>query len=179
MGLRLGVDIGGTFTDLAPVDEETSKQSIWKVPSTPDDYSAAVIDAIKALSSDRDVAPEAMTFLSHATTVVTNAILESKGARAALITSRIHIVDKEGNKKPIQGKGPAFSMPAGSEVWYDVAGSGGYGNPEERDREALRQDVIDGYVSEESAAQDYGIEDVEELRCPYCDAIEREDEDSQ
>ena len=87
MGLRLGVDIGGTFTDLALVDEDTGQQTTFKVSSTPSDYSAAVVDAIKALSTDHGIAPSSLTFLSHATTVVTNAILESKGARAALITT--------------------------------------------------------------------------------------------
>ena len=87
MGLRLGVDIGGTFTDLALVDEDSGRQTTFKVSSTPSDYSAAVIDAIKALSTDHGIAPSSLTFLSHATTVVTNAILESKGARAALITT--------------------------------------------------------------------------------------------
>ena len=87
MGLRLGVDIGGTFTDLALVDEDSGQQTTFKVSSTPSDYSAAVVDAIKALSTEHGIAPSSLTFLSHATTVVTNAILESKGARAALITT--------------------------------------------------------------------------------------------
>ena len=87
MGLRLGVDIGGTFTDLAVVDEDSGEQTTYKLSSTPSDYSAAVIDAIKTLSTDHSIAPSSLSFLSHATTVVTNAILESKGARAALITT--------------------------------------------------------------------------------------------
>lgn len=87
MGLRLGVDIGGTFTDLAVVDEETGEQTTYKLSSTPSDYSAAVIEAIKTLSTDHGISPSSLSFLSHATTVVTNAILESKGARAALITT--------------------------------------------------------------------------------------------
>ena len=87
MGLRLGVDIGGTFTDLAVVDEDSGEQTTYKLSSTPSDYSAAVIDAIKTLSTDHGIAPASLSFLSHATTVVTNAILESKGARAALITT--------------------------------------------------------------------------------------------
>ena len=87
MGLRLGVDIGGTFTDLAVVDEDTGEQTTYKLSSTPSDYSAAVVEAIKTLSTDEGIAPSSLTFLSHATTVVTNAILESKGARAALITT--------------------------------------------------------------------------------------------
>lgn len=87
MGLRLGVDIGGTFTDLAVVDEDTGEQTTYKLSSTPSDYSAAVIEAIKTLSIEHGIAPSSLSFLSHATTVVTNAILESKGARAALITT--------------------------------------------------------------------------------------------
>lgn len=87
MGLRLGVDIGGTFTDLAVVDEDTGEQTTYKLSSTPSDYSAAVIEAIKTLSTEHGISPSSLSFLSHATTVVTNAILESKGARAALITT--------------------------------------------------------------------------------------------
>ena len=88
--------------------------------------------------------------------------------------SKIHLIDNEGNKTPVKGKGPSFPVAAGGEIWYDVAGSGGYGDPSQRDREALRQDVINGYVSEESAARDYGVEDVEELRCPYCSSAQEQ-----
>ena len=83
MSLRVGIDIGGTFTDLAVVDEETGETSVVKVPSTPSDYASGVIDALGAAAGGPDV-----SFLSHATTVVTNAILESKGARTALVTTR-------------------------------------------------------------------------------------------
>ena len=83
MSLRVGIDIGGTFTDLAVVDEETGKTSVIKVPSTPSDYAAGVIDALGSAGSGPEVG-----FLAHATTVVTNAILESKGARTALVTTR-------------------------------------------------------------------------------------------
>ena len=88
MGVRVGIDIGGTFTDLAFVDEETAETGVLKVASTPGDYAAGVIQALEALAADRGVSAGAISFLSHATTVVTNAILESKGARAALITTR-------------------------------------------------------------------------------------------
>ena len=81
--------------------------------------------------------------------------------------SRIQMIDKEGNKSKVAGKGPPFSIGDGSEIWYDVAGSGGYGNPEQRDPEALRNDVINEYVSEESASKDYGA-NPEDMRCPYC-----------
>ena len=88
MGIRVGIDIGGTFTDLAFVDEATAETGVLKVASTPGDYAAGVIEALKALAAGQDVSAGAISFLSHATTVVTNAILESKGARAALITTQ-------------------------------------------------------------------------------------------
>ena len=81
--------------------------------------------------------------------------------------SHITMRDKEGNESAVAGKGPPFPIGDGSEIWYDVAGSGGYGNPRERDPEAVRHDVINEYVSEEAAAQDYGV-DPAEMRCPYC-----------
>ena len=88
MGLRVGIDIGGTFTDLAFVDEETADTGVLKVSSTPEDYAAGVIEALRSFAAEQGTSPETMTFLSHATTVVTNAILEAKGARTALITTR-------------------------------------------------------------------------------------------
>ena len=75
--------------------------------------------------------------------------------------------DKEGNESKVAGKGPPFPIGDGSEIWYDVAGSGGYGDPKQRDPEAVREDVINEYVSEEAAARDYGV-DPAEMRCPYC-----------
>ena len=81
--------------------------------------------------------------------------------------SHITMRDKEGNESAVAGKGPPFPIGDGSEIWYDVAGSGGYGNPKERDPEAVRHDVINEYVSEEAAAQYYGV-DPAEMRCPYC-----------
>ena len=83
MTLRVGIDIGGTFTDLAVVDENTGATSVIKVPSTPADYASGVIDGLNTVGDGRGIG-----FLSHATTVVTNAILESKGARTALVTTR-------------------------------------------------------------------------------------------
>ncbi len=76
MGLRVGIDIGGTFTDLAIVDEETGDTGVLKVPSTPDDYARGVIDALVSLTADNGASPDTISFLSHATTVVTNAILQ-------------------------------------------------------------------------------------------------------
>src|SRR5947208_3943354 len=88
MAWRIGVDIGGTFTDVALVDDTTERIGVAKVPSTPGNLAQGVLAALDAAMSRYGVAAADVGLLSHATTVVTNAILEEKGARAALITTR-------------------------------------------------------------------------------------------
>ncbi len=88
MGWRIGVDIGGTFTDVALVEEGGGRIAIAKVSTTPRDLAAGVMTAIETALAQNAIAPDAISFLSHATTVVTNALLESKGARTALISTR-------------------------------------------------------------------------------------------
>ncbi len=85
---RIGVDIGGTFTDVVLVDEVRGGISVVKVPTTPRDFARGVLDALTAATRSRGVAPGDVTWLAHATTVVTNALLEGKGARTALVTTR-------------------------------------------------------------------------------------------
>ena len=89
------------------------------------------------------------------------------GGRAGSPTG-VYLVDSEGLKTPLNSKGPAFPVPADHSVLYNVAGSGGYGDPTQRDVGKLRDDVINGYVSEAQAAQEYGVEDTSDLRCPHC-----------
>ena len=84
--LRVGVDIGGTFTDLVFVCPDGSLHK-RKVPSTPADYSRAIVEGIVAFSAEQGHAPAAISEVVHATTVATNAILERKGARTALLTT--------------------------------------------------------------------------------------------
>ena len=88
MAWRIGIDIGGTFTDVALVDEATGKIGVAKVPTTPGDLAGGVVFALKTAMCRYNVNPAEVGLLSHATTVVTNAILEQTGARAALITTR-------------------------------------------------------------------------------------------
>src|SRR5947209_5209238 len=88
MAWRIGVDIGGTFTDVALVDDTTERIGVAKVPSTPGNLAQGVLAALDAAMSRYGVAAADVGLLSHATTVVTNAILEERGARAALITTR-------------------------------------------------------------------------------------------
>ena len=88
MGWRIGVDIGGTFTDVAVLDETSGRVGIAKVSTTPHDFGAAVIEGTGAAMDEHRIDPEAVTLLSHATTIVTNALLEAKGADIALVTTR-------------------------------------------------------------------------------------------
>src|SRR5262245_14255120 len=88
MGWRIGVDIGGTFTDVVLVDETSGQMGVVKVPTTPRDFAQGVLDALDSATRSRGVAPAEVTWLAHATTVVTNALLEGKGARTALVTTR-------------------------------------------------------------------------------------------
>jgi N-methylhydantoinase A len=88
MTWRIGVDIGGTFTDVALVEEASGRIGVAKVPTTPADPAEGVLHALEAAMTRYAVAAPEVGLLSHATTIVTNAILEEKGARAALVTTR-------------------------------------------------------------------------------------------
>ena len=85
----IGVDIGGTFTDLIAVDAATGATHLAKVPSTPHDPSLAVIDGVSELArAHAEIDPRAISFLAHGTTVATNAVVEAKGARTGLLITR-------------------------------------------------------------------------------------------
>ena len=80
----VGVDVGGTFTDLVLFDTETESVKISKVPSTPENQSFGVMSALESVG----VALESLDALIHGTTVTTNALLERKVSRVGLITTR-------------------------------------------------------------------------------------------
>jgi len=84
---RLAVDTGGTFTDLCVVDLHQGGLAVAKVPSTPSNPALAVIEGIEKLVAEGKITADAIQFLLHGTTVATNALLEHKGARTALITT--------------------------------------------------------------------------------------------
>jgi N-methylhydantoinase A len=88
MAWRIGIDIGGTFTDVAMVEEESGRIGIAKVPTTPRDFGQGVIDGIRQGLSENAIDPADVVLLSHATTVVTNALLEHKGAKCGFIATR-------------------------------------------------------------------------------------------
>jgi len=85
---RAGVDIGGTFTDLLLLDEQTGEMIIGKILTTPGDPSLAVIQGLQALLAERHLDPATVTAAIHGTTLITNAIIERKGARTGLITTQ-------------------------------------------------------------------------------------------
>lgn len=83
----IGVDVGGTFTDLIYCDLATGALGIHKVSTTPDDPSRGVMEGITALCAMNGVAPGEIEHVFHGTTTATNAVLEGKGARTGMITN--------------------------------------------------------------------------------------------
>ena len=84
---RLGVDIGGTFTDAILVNESTGETRTGKVPSTPSDPSIGFLQVVDRMLREGSVAPGAVRYLVHGTTVATNAIIEGQLARTAFVTT--------------------------------------------------------------------------------------------
>ena len=87
MAYRLGVDVGGTFTDLLLIEETTGQTWRDKVPSTPQDPSIAVINGTIAICKKAEISPSDIEQFLHGTTVATNAVLEGKGAKTGLIVT--------------------------------------------------------------------------------------------
>ena len=88
MAYRLGVDVGGTFTDVLLINEADSSFHVAKVPSTPADSSIGVLNGIARVCELAEIQPGAIQNVMHGTTVATNAILTGKGARVGLVTTK-------------------------------------------------------------------------------------------
>ena len=88
MSYRLGVDVGGTFTDLLLVDEVSGTTYTAKVPSTPEDSSIGVLNGIEKICSEAGIDPEAISNVMHGTTVATNTVLTGSGAKVGLVTTK-------------------------------------------------------------------------------------------
>ena len=88
MTYRLGVDVGGTFTDLLLVNEQTGQSWKAKVSSTPADQSVGVLKGIERVCREAGVAPGDIGHVMHGTTVATNTVLTGTGARVGLVTTR-------------------------------------------------------------------------------------------
>jgi N-methylhydantoinase A len=87
MTYRLGVDVGGTFTDLLLFNQDNGEFWRHKTPSTPHDSSEGILNGVTAVCEKGGIAPSDVEFFLHGTTVATNAVLEGKGARVGLITT--------------------------------------------------------------------------------------------
>lgn len=85
--LRIGADVGGTFTDVVMVGDG-GRVLICKLPSTPPTFEAAVLAAVERLLGEAGQGGGAVASVAHGTTVATNAVLEQRGARTALVTTR-------------------------------------------------------------------------------------------
>lgn len=84
---RIGVDIGGTFTDFALYDGRGETIAIHKRLTTPPDPSEAVIEGVKAIAAQNNVAIGDVVEIVHGTTLVTNAVIERKGARTGMLVT--------------------------------------------------------------------------------------------
>ena len=86
--IRIGVDVGGTNTDICAVDEQTGELMVYKLPSSLYDQSAAVVEGVQVIQKQYGFAGEEVARFMHGTTVATNAILEARGAKTGLITTK-------------------------------------------------------------------------------------------
>ena len=87
-GYRLGVDVGGTFTDLMLIDEKSGRTHVAKVSSTPKDSSQGVLRGIEKICREANVDPSQINFVMHGTTVATNTVLTGSGALVGLIATK-------------------------------------------------------------------------------------------
>ena len=85
---RLGVDVGGTFTDFVLLDENNSEIHIAKSLTTPADPSVGILTGVKAFDERCEGHVEATRRIAHATTLVANSVIERKGAVTALLTTK-------------------------------------------------------------------------------------------
>src|SRR5438876_3798451 len=100
---RLGVDVGGTFTDLIYVDDEAGKILVHKVPTTPEDPSQGTVQGVRELTEQAGESPSALDQVFHGTTIATNIVIEHNGASVGLLTTEgyrdiLHIAR---HKKPL------------------------------------------------------------------------------
>ena len=87
MAYRLGVDVGGTFTDFLLLNEDTGETKTAKVPSTPEDSSVGVLNGVAKICDSSGIDPSDIKLVMHGTTVATNAVLTGRGAKVGLITT--------------------------------------------------------------------------------------------
>lgn len=152
---RLGVDVGGTHTDLVLANPATGALEIEKVQSTPSNPSIAVLDGTMRLLA-RGIAPDEIDFFSHGTTVTTNALLEMKGAKIGLLITKgfraiqeVQSQAREGNQFELKFRRPKALVP--QRLTHEIGGRIGYTGDEV---EGLQEDDIRRAVA---ALRDEGV----------------------
>ena len=85
---RVGIDIGGTFTDHLWYNEETGEITVVKIPTTPDDLTSCFLDGLKRVLTNQKFRNGSVPYVAHGTTIGTNAILERKGAKLGFIITK-------------------------------------------------------------------------------------------
>lgn len=85
--MRVGVDSGGTFTDVCLVDDATGQNVVWKVASTPDDPSRGIAHSVREGLAQSGAHAADIGYFGHGTTVATNALIQHRGAKTGLITT--------------------------------------------------------------------------------------------
>jgi N-methylhydantoinase A len=88
MTVSIGFDIGGTFTDLILFDSSSDRWHVAKVRTTPGDLATACMDGIHLVLGTSDSEPQAVRYVAHGSTVATNTLIERRGAKTALVTTR-------------------------------------------------------------------------------------------
>lgn len=86
--VRIGIDVGGTFTDFVMADTKTGALSYFKVPSSPEDPSVAIAQGTREMLERHAVLPGEVEYFGHGTTVATNMVIERRGVRTGLVTTR-------------------------------------------------------------------------------------------
>src|SRR5215216_8129617 len=85
---RLGIDIGGTFTDFSLLDEETGELTGFKSPTIPSDPVQGVLDGLQAMVSEHGIDPGDITYLVHGTTIAVNTVIQRNGATLGMLVTR-------------------------------------------------------------------------------------------
>ena len=88
MSYKIGVDVGGTFTDVFLLNETTGQLAVHKVSSSPENPSKAIINGVSEILRIQGIPPDQVTYLAHGTTVATNAIIEQRGGKVGLLTTQ-------------------------------------------------------------------------------------------
>jgi N-methylhydantoinase B len=176
---RVGVDVGGTFTDFAVLNAETGALLVEKVPTTPDNPAEGIVNGLEntfpvrvrrfELVRDSAGAGKFRGGLCYRREyeLLRGATINRRADRTRFASDGVlggklgqlgRLVRNPGrpDEEALPGAG-LYQMPAGATIRFEGSGAGGFGNPFDRDPDAVAQDAKVGYVSLEAAERDYGV----------------------